>query len=276
MSPRTVLITGAAGNLGRKLRAHLAGRLEVRGLDREPRAEPGVVEADLSRWGDWHQLFRGVDVVFHLAADPEAYRAWPELIGPNVDALFHVYQAGVLGGVRRVVFASSNHVMGGYQDEPGVLLSDDTPPRPGLRYRVDGVPRSSSAYAAAKLMGERLGRCYAESHGLQTIAVRIGWVWRAGANEPANLPAERGEWFRLMWLSDRDYLQLMDRCLVADLPTKFVVVNGMSANTGMPWDLEPGRRFLGYEPQDDIARHTSPWPATSAGMSSAGNSRSLR
>jgi hypothetical protein len=80
---------------------------------------------------------------------------------------------------------------------------------------------------------------------------------------PANLPPERGEWFRLMWLSDRDYLHLMDRCLTADLPTRFVVVNGMSNNIGMPWDLEPGRRILGYDPQDDVTRATTPWPPSS-------------
>jgi nucleoside-diphosphate-sugar epimerase len=265
MTPRTVLITGAAGNLGRKLRAHLAGRCELRLLDREPRGDAAVLAADLSVWGDWHRRFEGADVVFHFAADPEAYRPWPDLIGPNVDALIHAYQAAARGEVRRVVFASSNHVMGGYQDDPGASLSDATPPQPGLRYRVDGLPRSSAAYAAAKLFGERLGKCYAESHGLETVAVRIGWVWRGGENVPANLPPERGEWFRLMWLSDRDYLHLMDRCLAADLPAKFVIVNGVSANTGMLWDLEPGRRFLGYHPQDDVTRHTAPWPPSSAG-----------
>jgi nucleoside-diphosphate-sugar epimerase len=155
--------------------------------------------------------------------------------------------------------------MGGYQDDTGVSLAADTPPRPGLRYLMNGVPRSSFAYAAAKLFGERLGRCYAQSHGLETIAVRIGWVWRAGPNEPENLPRERGEWFRLMWLSDRDFLHLMDRCLAAELPERFVIVNGMSANTGMPWDLEPGRRILDYEPHDDITRVTTPWRPSSEG-----------
>ncbi len=266
MSPRTVLITGATGNMGRKLRAHLADRCEVRLIDRDPRGDAAVTAADLATWGDWHLQFQGVDVVFHFAADPEAYKPWPDLIAPNVDGLIHAYHAAALGRVKRVVFASSNHVMGGYQDETAVALGDTTPPRPGLRYRVDGVPRSSTAYAAAKLLGERLGKCYAESHGMETIAVRVGWVWRGGENVPANLPPERGEWFRLMWLSDRDYLQLMDRCLSAELPEKFVIVNGMSANTGMPWDLEPGRRTIGYEPQDDVNRHTSPWEPSSAGV----------
>jgi uronate dehydrogenase len=69
-----------------------------------------------------------------------------------------------------------------------------------------------------------------------------------------------------MWLSDRDFLHLMDRCLVADLSEPFVIVNGVSANSGMKWDLEPGRRLIGYEPQDDITRHTTVWPASSDGV----------
>jgi nucleoside-diphosphate-sugar epimerase len=264
--PGAVLITGAAGTLGRKLRRHLADRVELRLLDRDPRGDPEVVAADLSRWSPgWLRQFEGVGTVFHFAADPEAFKAWTDLIAPNIDALVNTYQAAARAGVRRFVFASSNHVMGGYQDDPGVSLSDSTPPRPGLRYRVDGVPRNSTPYAAAKLFGERLGRCYAESHALESVVVRIGWVWRAGPNEPQNLPAERGEWFRLMWLSDRDYLELMDCCLSAELPEPFVIVNGMSANTGMPWDLEPGRRFLGYDPKDDITLHTTPWRPSSEG-----------
>ena len=265
MTPRTVVITGAAGAMGRRLRAHLAGRYDLRLIDRAPGGDPAVTAADLSIWGEWAELFRGADVAFHFAADPEAYKPWPDLIGPNVDALIHTYQAAALGGVKRVVFASSNHVMGGYQDDAAVSLGDDTSPRPGLRYKVDGVPRTSAAYAAAKLFGERLGKCFAESHGLETIALRVGWVWRGGKNVPANLPAERGEWFRLMWLSDRDLAHLMDRCLVADLPAKFVIVNGVSNNTGMMWDLEPGRRLLGYHPRDDITRHTGAWAPSSAG-----------
>jgi uronate dehydrogenase len=250
-----ILITGAAGNLGRKLRQHLDGRYQAVCLDRDARMQPSITVADLAQWNlDWVRLFAGIDTVFHFAADPEAYHDWPELIGPNVDALIHVFQAAILGRVRRFVFASSNHVMGGYQDDPGVRLTTDLPPRPGLRYVVDGQPRNSSAYGAAKLFGERLGRCCAESSGMEVIAVRLGWVWRGGDNLPANLPRERGDWFRLMWLSDRDFTQLMERCLQATLPTPFVIVNGMSANTGMAWDLDSTCRILGYEPQDDVTR----------------------
>jgi uronate dehydrogenase len=251
---RTVVITGAAGNLGGKLRRHLQGRCDLRLLDREAGGDADVVAADLAQWDPaWVARFEGADAVVHLAADPTAQQAWPNLVAPNVDATIHVYQAAARAGVKRLVYASSNHVMGGYKDDPvPARLTTDLPPRPGARYVVNGEQRDSSAYAATKLFGERLGKCYADSHSLSVIAVRIGWV-RPGDNRAEDVPLDRGDWFRLMWLSNRDYCQLMERCLSADPDLRFAVVNGMSANVGMRWDIEYTRLLLGYEPQDHIA-----------------------
>jgi uronate dehydrogenase len=247
--PTVILITGASGNLGAKLAAHLAGRTRLVLLDRA--AGDGVHTADLSTWGNWTQHFDGVQAVVHLAGNPVAYHDWPDLVGPNVDAMLNMYEAAALHGVRRLVFASSNHVMGGYQDGPPVPITESLPPKPGLRYTADGAERFSGAYAATKLLGERVGRQYAASRGLEVIAVRIGWMWR-GLNVPGELPAERGEWFRNMWLSDRDFLHLMECCLTGPLPEPFQIVNGMSANAGMRWDLTTARTILKYCPQDDV------------------------
>jgi uronate dehydrogenase len=253
----TVLITGAAGNLGGKLRRHLEGRYELRLLDKNTGGDKSIQECDLATYSaDWVDRFRGADTVFHLAADPTAHQTWPLLVGPNIDAVIHVFEAAVRAGIRRVVFASSNHVMGAYKDEPAAgPLTTDLPPRPGTRYVVQGEARDSSAYGSAKLFGERLGRCYADAHDLSVLAVRIGWV-RSGENRPQDIPAEREDWFRLMWLSNRDYCQLMERCLLADPSLRFAVLNGMSANTGMRWDLTTTRRLVGYVPQDDVTRPT--------------------
>jgi uronate dehydrogenase len=257
VQPRVVLITGAAGNLGGKLRRHLEGRYDLRLLDRQPGDDPAIVAADLSRWDEsWVRHFAGVEVVVHLAADPTAFLSWPELLGPNVDAVVHTFEAAARNGVRRLVLASSNHVMGGYKDDPAAgPITEDLPPRPGTRYSRGGQQRDSTPYAAAKLFAERLGRCFAESRGLEVIAVRIGWCWY-GRNRPEDLPPDREDWFRQMWLSNRDFCHLMERCLVADPPRRFVVVNGMSANAGMRWDLTAARRLLGYEPLDDVTRPT--------------------
>jgi uronate dehydrogenase len=100
-----VLITGAAGNLGRKLAEHLAPRCALTLLDRV--ASPRVIAADLSVWSDdWVRHFKSVDSVVHLAGNPAAYHDWPELIGPNIDAVVNVFEAAARSGVRRVIFAN--------------------------------------------------------------------------------------------------------------------------------------------------------------------------
>jgi uronate dehydrogenase len=192
--------------------------------------------------------------VVHLAADATAQQTWPALVGPNIDAALHVFHASASAGVERVVFASSNHVMGGYKDDPApTVLSTDLEPRPGTEYTVDGERRNSRAYGATKLFGERIGRCFAESLGRTVIAVRLGWI-RPGGNRAIDIPADREAWFRLMWLSDDDYCQLMECCIRAPVAPGFHIVNGMSANTGMRWDLTGTRALVGYQPKDDIAR----------------------
>jgi uronate dehydrogenase len=257
---RTVLITGAAGNMGGKLRRHLQGRFPLRLIDRDQRGDDAIFAADLSRWdASWVRLFQGVHTVFHLAADATAQQSWPNVVGPNLDAVIHVFQAVAGSGtVRRVVYASSNHVMGGYKDDPDTpLLTTDLPPRPGAHYVVSGEQRDSTPYAATKLFGERLGKCFAEAHDLSVLAVRFGWV-RPGHNRAEDVPMERGPWFRLMWLSNRDYCHLMDCCLDADPALRFAILHGMSANTGMRWDLRTTKQLVGYRPQDDVTRGSPP------------------
>jgi nucleoside-diphosphate-sugar epimerase len=251
----TILITGAAGNLGGKLRQQWQGTYDLRLMDVDPRGDVAIVQVDLSRWDpSWVQRFRDVDTVVHLAADPMAHVTWTKLIRPNIDALINVFQASAQAKVRRLIFASSNHVMGGYTDlaEPS-LLTTDIPPKPGTHYVVEGEQRDSTPYGSGKLFGERLGKCYSEIFGISVIAVRIGWV-KAGSNRPQDIPPERGPWFRLMWLSNRDFCHLMTRCVEADPSLRFAVINGMSANTGMRWDIEHTKKLIGFEPQDDVTR----------------------
>jgi nucleoside-diphosphate-sugar epimerase len=251
----TVLITGASGNLGEKLRRHLEGRYPLRLIDRDARGEPDLLTADLSHWDSrWTEQCNGVDVLVHLAADATAQQVWPALIAPNLDATINVFQAAARAGVPRFIFASSNHVLGGYKEVPEPdLLTTDVDPKPGADYIVGGERRNSRAYGTTKLFGERLGKCFAEQFNRTVIAIRIGWM-RPDGNRAEDIPKDREDWFRLMWLSDRDYCQLMERCIQADVTLGFHVINGMSANSGMRWDLASARKLVGYEPQDDITK----------------------
>lgn len=237
-APRTVLITGASGNIGRKLRRAWRDVYELILLDRAPDAsDPDVVAADLAEWDEsWVELFDEADAVVHLAANPSEHAEWADLVGPNLDALANVFLAAAGAGVERLIFASSNHATGGYIDRPG------TPITPAMS------PLPDSPYGAAKLWGERLGISLARSHGLGFVALRLGWVQR-DENRPGTLP---DEWSRQLWLSNADAIRLFTRAVEAPLgPGSAVVVNGMSRNRGMRWTLEEAQAALGYVPEDD-------------------------
>ena len=233
---RTVLITGATGNLGNKLRAHFAALgWSLRLLDVAARGDGAVVEADLSAWDDaWAAQFEGVDAVAHLAGDPSPCASWASAQRLNIDLTQNVYEAAARHRVRRLVFASSNWVMAGYRPGEGQLdtVTDPYPINP---------------YGVSKLVGERLGRSYFERWGLQVACMRIGYCQR-GENRPGQQMG-MGSWGQAMWLSDRDFCHGFERAVLAE-GVGFAVLNLMSDNPGMRWDIETTRQAIGYAPQD--------------------------
>lgn len=237
---RVVLITGAAGNIGRKLRAAWSDQHDLVLIDRHAPADGDEVHAvDLASWDDeWPALFEGVDAVVHLAANPDEFAEWADLVGPNIDAMINVLNAAALAGVGRFIFASSNHAMGGYRHDGSTHpITEDLPPKP------DGP------YGGTKLMGERLGRAFAAAFQMEFVALRIGWNQRDGINRPETLPSE---WDRGIWLSDDDQVRLFTAAVEAELPeADFVVVNGTSRNAGSRWTQERAREVLGYRAEDD-------------------------
>ncbi len=284
---RHVVITGAKGNLGRKLAPHLLERRiceTITGIDRADGPTTSLaegvtlVEADLANPADerWRQALRGADAVFHFAAqNPYPDSAWDDACA-SFDMTLHVVEAAAANGVSRVIFASSNHVMGQYKDAPLADrlspggLTPDLVPGPGTRWFNGRKVVQGTAYAVSKLMGERL--CVAKANlsggALSSVSVRIGWC-QPGDNRPETLsatgiPQDSGvehpdterdlRWFRNMWLSNRDFCEVMERALLADASgwdAPGIVVNGMSRNSGMAWSLAEGARLLGYSPRDD-------------------------
>jgi hypothetical protein len=106
-------------------------------------------------------------------------------------------------------------------------------------------------------MGERMGQSFHARHGLSVICFRIGYLQRDD-----NVPGPHmgwGEWGQAMWLSNRDLCQAMERAVVAE-GVGFAVLNLMSDNPGMRWDIETTRRVIGYAPRDGAA------PVVSAAM----------
>ncbi|MCS6778208.1 MAG: NAD(P)-dependent oxidoreductase [Geminicoccaceae bacterium] len=241
-----VVITGAAGSIGGKLRRHfesLGWPLVL--LDRDSRGDPAIVEADLSTWNEsWADRVAGADALLLLAGMAYPHASWTEVTRDNLDLVLNCFEAAVRGRVRRVIFASSNWVLGGYR------FSDE-------RLTPDLAPRPVNAYGMAKLVGERIGKSFVDRHGLSVICFRIGYAQR----EPGNRPGPHmnwGLWGQAMWLSDRDLCQGFEKAVTAPDTLRFAVLNLMSDNPGMRWDLEETRRLIGYVPQDGAAPVVTP------------------
>lgn len=296
-----VFVAGSTGNLGGKLVAHLAGADWCSGVvaaDVRPAQTTGkvaAVVADLTDPNDtrWRGPLAGCDALVHFATrNPLPACTWDEAT-ESLAMTATLLDAAAAAGVRRFVFASSNHVMGGYKDPPLAdtllpgALTEQTEPSPGTRIVENGVASRPNAYATSKLYGEHLvlAKCRARAGGMTGVSVRIGWC-QPGENDPATINARAiplppdaaaaanaanpGDiaWFRGIWLSNRDFVALMERAIVADSaswPAPAIVVNGTSANTGSVWSLAATRRLLGYLPQDDWAMRLNAARASAAG-----------
>jgi uronate dehydrogenase len=219
-----VLITGAAGNIGRVLTAGLANH-ELRLTDIAELDDPRFVRADLTRQDEVDRAVTGVDAVVHLGAVPDE-APFEQIAGPNLHGTFHVFDACRRLGARRIVFASSNHATGMYP--VGEPLTEDSTPRP------DGL------YGASKVWGEALGRMFVDRFGLEFVGLRIGTF-------DAKPPHRRS---LHTWLSHGDAVRLVDAALTAP-DVGWTIVYGASANTRRWWPLDDAARRIGYEPRDD-------------------------
>src|SRR3954453_17319484 len=228
-----VLMTGAAGRLGTVRRAGLRDEVEELRLSDivEPEDLQGsetLAPADLTDQGAVARAGEGVDAVVHLGGIPDE-AAFAELAGPNLVGPFHVFDACRRLGVRRVVFASSNHVTGMYP--AGEPLDGTQPPRP------------DSLYGATKVWGEALARMYADCFGLEVVCLRIG----------SFLPRPTRTRDLATWLSPGDAVRLVRAALTAP-DVRFEIVYGVSANARRWWPLTGA---LGYAPQDDAEAYAA-------------------
>jgi nucleoside-diphosphate-sugar epimerase len=230
---KRLLITGGAGNIARHMRRLLADDYRLRLLDRRPVDEPTpdeeVVVADVTDLDALVPAMAEVDAVLHLAGNPRVPATWDELIGPNFQGTYAVFEAARRGGVRKVVFASSNHAMGFYN------LQRQYP------IRVDQPVRPDSYYGVSKAFGEVIARYYSDAFGMSMMCIRIGWFL-----ERPHVGHALG-----LFVSPRDLAQLFRLALESPLP--FGIYNGESNNTRGDWDLEAARRDLGYAPLDNSA-----------------------
>ena len=234
----TVLLTGAAGQIGSELRVRLPEYgWRLRCTDRSADPGAGIVAADITVPADLNAVVAGVEAIVHLAGRPTE-APWPEVREANVEGLVQLFEAARRHGVRRVVYASSNHAVG------FTPVTDDLP--------ADAPPRPDTLYGVSKVFGEALGRYYVDRYGMQVACLRIGTF----AQRPPDVRALS------TWLSPADCARLVDACLRSPA-LEYAIVWGVSANTRRTWSLAAGKA-LGYGPVDDAERFADDVPAGSA------------
>ena len=222
-----VLVTGAAGDVGTRLRKLMPGLYpHVRWSDIRVPADLAAgdefMPADLTDLAQVEKVVAGMQGIVHLGGY-STNGPWPAIHGANIVGCYNLFEAARRAGVERVVFASSNHAVGFYSREQ--------------RIGVDVTVRPDSFYGVSKAFGEALGSLYAEKHGLRVTCLRIGNV--------ADAPIDKR---RLsIWLDPRDLLQLI-RIGLEHPDIHFEIFYGMSDNADAWWDNPNAARF-GYRPQ---------------------------
>lgn len=231
---KLVLVTGAAGTIGRPVCRELAGRgHRVRAFD--------LIQADLeAEWilGDLgdadalRQAVAGTDVVIHLAATPTDANFFEKLLPNNIVGTFNVFEAVRHAGVKRLVVTSSVQAVDNLAGRGHtVLVKEGTAPL--------------NHYGVTKVFAEQMGYMYAHAHDMSVIAVRPGWVPR---EIPEVLPKTAH-----CYLSPRDAGRFYAACVEAEKLTApgFEILFALSRCKGRPpYDMDPAKRIIGYEPRD--------------------------
>ena len=240
--PRRIVFTGAAGGIGTMTRPLLArlypglvlsDRVEPRDL------QPGetFVAADLTRSDEVASVLKGADSVIHLGGH-SVEGSWDQILQANIIGCYNVFEAARQAGVKRVIFASSNHAVGFY-------------PRK-RKIRTDVTVRPDSRYGVSKAFGEALGALYADKHGIAVTCLRIGNVG------PCPLDVRRLS----IWISPEDIVQLF-RIGLEHPDIRFDILYGASDNEASWWDNSRARQ-LGYRPTGKAEDHRAQAEAAQA------------
>ena len=221
-----ILITGAAGDVGTRLRKLLKGVYSLRVSDIRKPADLGAddefVAADLGDYEQTKQITAGIDGIVHLGGY-SVEGPWETIHKSNIVGCYNLFEAAYRSGVKRIVFASSNHAVGFYRRD--------------RKIGVDVTLRPDSRYGVSKAFGEAVGALYADKHGLRVTCIRIGNV--------GDKPLDKR---RLsIWVKPEDLAQLI-RIGLEHPDIRFEIFYGASDNEAGWWDNSNARRF-GYRPQ---------------------------
>lgn len=230
--PKTkVLLTGPSGRIGPHLLAPFEERYELHTFDLAPSSRPLSHVGSLQDRDSLRLALRGMDAVLHLAATSDEAPFREQLLPNNIEGLYNLLEAAQLEGVARVVFASSVQTVWNRFGQSEAPVETD-------------VYAPCSLYGVSKIFGELVGQWYFQNHGIEFVAIRLGWFEQTERLQP-------GDWINNIWISPDDAVQLFQRALEAP-NVGFAVVNGTSDTPRELLSLKTARELLGYSPRDRV------------------------
>jgi uronate dehydrogenase len=237
-----LLITGAAGGLGRALRTrltHLAKTIRLSDMADlgEAAAHEEIVYCDLSDKAAVAALVDGCDGIVHFGGR-SIEDTWEIIRDSNIEGVYNLYEAARTLGKPRIVFASSNHAVGFYRQDQVI---DNTV-----------YPQPDSLYGVSKVFGEMMASAYWNKFGVETAVVRIG----SSFEEP------RSHRMLSSFMSFGDFASLIEK--VFDAPRLGCpVIYGVSDNDTVWWD-NTKVAWLGWRPQDNSEAYREKLDASAA------------
>ena len=238
-------ITGAAGNIATTLREGLGNEVEFHNFILEEGDLAGTI-VDLSDREQVKGKFEGLDVIIHLAAYIMPQTPWDDILKNNIEATYHVFEECQRAGVRKIIFASTNHTQhGDFMKDRDPMVTD--PDKCRHRARLYDPPAPDSLYGVSKLFGENLGKYFSLKHGIQFVGLRIGWTEQE--DDPQGADGTNQEFhMSALFLSKRDCVEAFHKALESD--RDYVLGYAISDNKNGIFDLRETTEKLGFKPKD--------------------------
>ncbi len=183
-----------------------------------------AMACDLADRAAVDKLVEGCDAIVHLGG-VSVERPFEEILEANIKGVFNLYEVARRYNVRRIVFASSNHVTGFYRQDEKIDAA--------ARKRPDGY------YGLSKSFGKDMAQFYFDRYRTETVSIlRIGSVF----------PEPKDRRMMASWMSADDFMELLRRSLFTP-DVGHTIVFGMSANAHTWWDNRCAAH-LGFAPRD--------------------------
>ncbi|WP_227378814.1 NAD-dependent epimerase/dehydratase family protein [Haladaptatus halobius] len=296
MAAQKVLVTGPFGEAGEAILNYLADKEQYNFtyLNRSDHPDYETHVADIADYEAMRPAFEGQDAVIHLAAQSDAGADFEDIIEPNIVGTYNVLKAMKEAGVEKLIYASSQRVMGLYEEEQAPeLYGEDYPSEyDPLRLTHETLPKPDGYYGASKMFGEHICRVHARRDGApeQVYSLRISSVRTEKYDHPygdAERGVDRGEEYKVdddevwdqsqtgswergseeyeemvsrlkaSWTSQRDFAHLLECCL-EDQDVTYDTFYAVSGNDARWFGIEHTKAMLGYKPQDNGSEWDSP------------------